>query len=71
MGKKILIIGSAAVIVLLLVVGSFSIGLIFGRGRSGGETPTNTAASAASTASTLLQETVEEVLGILAAEFEE
>jgi len=62
MGKKILIFGSAAVIVLLIVVGSFSIGMFVGGGRSEGETATNTAASAASTVSTLLQETVEEVL---------
>ena len=62
MGKKILIIGSAAVLVLLLIVGSFSIGMFVGGINSEGETPTDTAASAASTASTLLQETVEDVL---------
>lgn len=62
MGKKILIIGSAAVLVLVLIAGSFSIGMFVGGINSGGETPTDTAASAASTASTLLQETVEDVL---------
>lgn len=62
MGKKILIIGSAAVLVLILIAGSFSIGMFVGGINSGGDTPTDTAASAASTASTLLQETVEDVL---------
>jgi carboxyl-terminal processing protease len=62
MGKKILVIGTAAIIVLLLVVGSFSIGMFVGGFDSGSESPTDTAASAASTASTVLQETVEDAL---------
>ncbi len=63
MGKKILIISSAAVLVLILIVGSFSIGMFVGGSNSGTDTPTVTASSAVSTASTLLQETVEDVLG--------
>ncbi len=62
MGKKILIIGSAAVLVLILIVGSFSIGMFIGNRGAGGEAPTDTAGSGASTASTLLQETFEDVL---------
>jgi carboxyl-terminal processing protease len=62
MGKKILVIGSAAVLVLILVVGSFSIGMFVGGRGPGGEAPADTAASAASTASTMLQESVEDIL---------
>jgi carboxyl-terminal processing protease len=62
MSKKILIIGGAALIVLLLVVGSFSAGLLVGGEISDGETPQASASSAVSTASTILQETVEDLL---------
>lgn len=53
MSKKILLIGVGAAIVLLLVVGSFSIGMFVGGVLDEGETPT---------ASTVLQATVEEIL---------
>jgi carboxyl-terminal processing protease len=62
MSKKILVFGFAAVITLLLVVGSFSIGMYVGGGISASETPSGTASSAASTASTLLEETVGDIL---------
>ncbi|MCJ7535864.1 MAG: S41 family peptidase [Anaerolineales bacterium] len=72
MSKKILLIGGAAVIVLLLVLGSFSIGMLVGGGVTGGEatggevtdgeTPQASTSSAVSTASTILQETVEDIL---------
>jgi len=62
MSKKILIIGGAALIVLLLVVGSFSAGLLVGGEISDGETPQASASSAVSTASTILQESVEDLL---------
>lgn len=62
MSKKILIIGGAALIVLLLVVGSFSAGLLVGGEISDGETPQASASSAVSTASTVLQESVEDLL---------
>ena len=53
MSKKILLIGVGAAIVLLLVVGSFSVGMFVGGVLDEGETPT---------ASTVLQATVEEIL---------
>jgi carboxyl-terminal processing protease len=62
MSKKILIIGGAALIVLLLVVGSFSAGLLVGGEISDGETPQASASSAVSTASTILQESIEDLL---------
>jgi carboxyl-terminal processing protease len=62
MSKKILLFGGAAAIVLLLVVGSFSIGMYLGGGNSEDETPVVSPSSAVSTASTVLQETVEDIL---------
>ena len=53
MSKKILLLGVAAAIVLLLVVGSFSVGMFVGGIFDEEETPT---------ASTMLQATVEEIL---------
>ena len=53
MSKKILLLGVAAAIVLLLVVGSFSVGMFVGGIFDEEETPT---------ASTVLQATVEEIL---------
>jgi carboxyl-terminal processing protease len=48
--------------VLLLVVGAFSAGLLVGGEMSDGETPQASASSAVSTASTVLQESVEDLL---------
>jgi carboxyl-terminal processing protease len=62
MSKKILLFGGAAAIILLLVVGSFSIGMYLGGGNSEGETPVVSPSSAVSTASTVLQEAVEDIL---------
>ena len=63
MNKKILIIGGAALIVLLLVVASFSMGMFVGGGINSTETPqTSAAAAAVSTASNILQESVEDLL---------
>jgi carboxyl-terminal processing protease len=63
MSKKFLIIGGAALIVLLLVVASFSMGMFVGGGINGTETPqTSAAAAAVSTASNVLQESVEDLL---------
>jgi carboxyl-terminal processing protease len=62
MSKKILIIGGAALIVLLLVVGSFSLGMLVGGGDSNGETTQTLTSAAVSTASNVLQESVEEFL---------
>ena len=64
MNKKILIIGGAALIVLLLVVASFSMGMFVGGGITGTETPqtSSAAAAAVSTASNVLQESVEDLL---------
>jgi len=62
MNKKILLFGGAAAIILLLVVGSFSIGIFVGGGISEDETPVVSPSSAVSTASTVLQETVEDIL---------
>ena len=64
MSKKILIIGGAALIVLLLVVASFSMGMFVGGGINGTETPqtSSAAAAAVSTASNVLQESVEDLL---------
>ena len=53
MSKKILLIGAGAAIVLLLVVGSFSVGMFVGGVFNEGEMPA---------ASTVLQATVEEIL---------
>jgi len=62
MSKKILLFGGAAAFILLLVVGSFSIGMFVGGGISEDETPVVSPSSAVSTASTVLQETVEDIL---------
>lgn len=63
MSKKILIFGGAALIVLLLVVASFSMGMFVGGGINSTETPqTSAAAAAVSTASNILQESVEDLL---------
>ena len=62
MNKKILIIGGAALIVLLLVVASFSMGMFVGGGINSTETPQTSAAAAVSTASNVLQESVEDLL---------
>ncbi len=62
MNKKILLFGGAAAIILLLVAGSFSIGIFVGGGISEDETPVVSPSSAVSTASTVLQETVEDIL---------
>jgi carboxyl-terminal processing protease len=63
MSKKILIIGGAILIVLLLLVGSFSMGLFVGS-EINGETDTQqtSAASAVSTASNVLQKSLEDIL---------
>ena len=53
MSKKILLIGAGSAIVLLLVVGSFSVGMFVGGVFNEGEMPA---------ASTVLQATVEEIL---------
>jgi carboxyl-terminal processing protease len=62
MSKKILLFAGAAAIILLLVVGSFSIGMFVGGGNSENETPVVSPSSAVSTASTVLQETLEDIL---------
>lgn len=62
MTKKILIIGGAGLIVLLLVAGAFSMGIFVGGEISEGETPQASTSSAVSTASNILQETVEDIL---------
>ncbi len=62
MNKKILLFGGAAAIILLLVVGSFSIGMFVGGGISETETPVVSPSSAVSTASTVLQKTLEDIL---------
>ncbi|UCD97629.1 MAG: S41 family peptidase [Chloroflexota bacterium] len=62
MRNKILLFGSAAIIVLLLVVGSFSMGMFIGSGASATEAPVTSSPSVVSTASSVLQETVEKVL---------
>ena len=62
MTKKILIFGGAALMVLLLVVGSFSIGMFVGGEASGGGTTQSTTSAAVSTASNVLQESVEDIL---------
>ncbi|MFL7893075.1 MAG: S41 family peptidase [Anaerolineales bacterium] len=63
MAKKLILIGGAALLVLLLAAGSFSLGLLVGGNESVEVTPQVSNSSAASTASNLLQETVEELLG--------
>jgi carboxyl-terminal processing protease len=62
MSKKILVIGFAAVITLILALGSFAAGMYFGSGTTESETSSETSTSAVSTASTLLEETVEDIL---------
>ena len=62
MSKKILLFGGAAVIVMILVVSSFAIGMLVGGEVSETETPQTSTASAVSTASTVLQKTVEDIL---------
>lgn len=62
MTKRILIIGGAALIVLLLVAGSFSMGILVGGEIKEGETPQASTSSAVSTTSNIFQETVEELL---------
>jgi len=62
MSKKILLFIGAGIIILLLVVGSFSIGMYYGGGNSGGETPAVSSSAVVATASTVLQETFEEIL---------
>lgn len=62
MTKKILIFGGAAMIVLLLVVGSFSIGMFVGDELNNDDATQSTTSAAVSTASNLLQESVEEIL---------
>ena len=62
MNKKILLFGGAAAIILLLVVGSFSIGMFVGGGISEAETPVVSPSSAISTASSVLQQTLEDIL---------
>ncbi|MFN2214949.1 MAG: S41 family peptidase [Anaerolineales bacterium] len=63
MAKKLILIGGAALLVLLLAAGSFSLGMLVGGNESVEVTPQVSNSSAASTASNLLQETVEELLG--------
>lgn len=62
MSKKILLIGGAAAIILVLVISSFSIGMLIGGRTSDSSTPVVSSSSAVSTASTVLQETVEDIL---------
>lgn len=62
MTKRILLIGGAALVVLLLVAGSFSMGILVGGEIKEGETPQASSSSAVSTTTNLLQETVEELL---------
>lgn len=62
MSKKILLIGGAAAIILILVISSFSIGMLIGGRTSDSSTPVVSSSSAVSTASTVLQETVEDIL---------
>lgn len=62
MSKKILVIGFAAVITLILALGLFAAGMYFGSGITESETSSGNSTSAVSTASTLLEETVEDIL---------
>jgi carboxyl-terminal processing protease len=62
MSKKILIIGGAAIIVLVLVVSSFSIGLLVGGEFTSTETAETSTSSAASTAPNVLEEAIEDLL---------
>jgi carboxyl-terminal processing protease len=62
MSKKILVIGFAAVITLILALGSFAAGMYFGSGKTESETSSGNSTSAVSTASTLLEATVEDIL---------
>lgn len=63
MTKKIILIGGAVLIILLLVAGSFSLGMLVGGNEIVEVTPQASNTSTASTAANLLQETVEELLG--------
>lgn len=62
MTKRILLIGGAALIVLLLVAGSFSMGILVGGEIKEDETPQASSSSAVSTTSNVFQATVEELL---------
>lgn len=62
MSKKILLIGGAITIILILVIGSFSIGMFVGGRTSDSLAPIVSPSSAVSTTSTTLQETVEDIL---------
>ena len=62
MSKKILLIGGAVTVILILVVASFSIGMLVGGGTSDNATAVVSPSSAVSTASTVLQEAVEDIL---------
>ena len=62
MSKKILLFGGVAAFILLLVAGSFSIGMFVGGGIAEEITPVVSPSSAVSTASSVLQETVEDIL---------
>jgi carboxyl-terminal processing protease len=62
MSKKFLIIGGAALIVLLLVVGSFSIGMFVGNEIGDSESTQTSTSAAISTSTNLLKETVEDLL---------
>lgn len=60
MTKKILVIGGAALLVLLLIGGSFSMGFFVGGEINNDETPQVSTSSAASTASNVIQESIQE-----------
>ncbi len=62
MSKKILLFGGVAAFILLLVAGSFSIGMFVGGGIAEEITPVVSPSSAVSTASSVLQEAVEDIL---------
>ena len=62
MSKKILIIGGAAIIVLVLVVSSFSIGMLVGGEFTSTETAETSTSTAASTAPNVLEEAIEDLL---------
>jgi hypothetical protein len=62
MSKKILIIGGAAIIVLVLVVSSFSIGMFVGGEITSTETAQTSTSTTASTAPNVLEEAIEDLL---------
>lgn len=62
MSKKFLIIGGAAIIVLVLVVSSFSIGMFVGGEFTSTETAQTSTSTAASTAPNVLEEVIEDLL---------